>query len=128
MKLMRMIDEEYTRHPFYGSRKIRDYLRHKGYKVNWKRIQRLMRLMGLESPHFVSVPAFRILTIRCIRGGSVVDTGNSQVFLSSLRKWCPYSEPLSQDSLSHARKPFFKNRLKEEVGGFCNFMEEVLGK
>lgn len=49
LRLMRMIDEEYTRHPFYGSRKIRDVLFRKGYKVNRKRVQRLMRLMGLES-------------------------------------------------------------------------------
>ena len=49
LKLMRMIDEEYTRHPFFGSRKIRDVLFRKGFKVNRKRVQRLMRLMGLES-------------------------------------------------------------------------------
>lgn len=49
LELMRLIDEEYTRHPFYGSRKMRDYLRRLGYKVNRKRVQRLMRLMGLAS-------------------------------------------------------------------------------
>ena len=49
LKLMRLIDEEYTRHPFYGTRKIRDYLRRQGYRVNRKRVQRLMRLMGLSS-------------------------------------------------------------------------------
>ena len=49
LELMRLIDEEYTRHPFYGSRKLRDYLRHQGYSVNRKRIQRLMRIMGLVS-------------------------------------------------------------------------------
>jgi putative transposase len=47
--LMHLIDEEYLRHPFYGSRKMRDYLRRLGYNVNRKRMQRLMRLMGLES-------------------------------------------------------------------------------
>ena len=49
LKLMRLIDEEYTRHPFYGSRKIRDYLTRCGYKVNRKRIQRLMRIMRIQS-------------------------------------------------------------------------------
>jgi len=49
LDLMRMIDEEYTRHPFYGTRKMRDFLHRKGYQVNRKRVQRLMRLMGLES-------------------------------------------------------------------------------
>ncbi len=49
LALMRLIDEEYTRHPFYGSRKMRDWLRRQGYRVNRKRIQRLMRRMGLVS-------------------------------------------------------------------------------
>jgi len=49
LEFMRLIDEEYTRHPFYGSRKMRDYLRRQGYSVNRKRTQRLMRLMGLKS-------------------------------------------------------------------------------
>ena len=43
----RLIDEEYTRHPFYGSRKMVVYLGHCGHKVNRKRVQRLMRSMGL---------------------------------------------------------------------------------
>ena len=46
---MRLIDEEFLRHPFYGSRKMTAYLNRKGIAVNRKRIQRLMRLMGLES-------------------------------------------------------------------------------
>lgn len=49
LALMRLIDEEYTKHPFYGTRKMRDYLRRQGYKVNRKRVQRLMRKMGLQS-------------------------------------------------------------------------------
>jgi putative transposase len=46
---MRLIDEEYTRHPFFGSRGMRDYLRRLGHTVSRKRIQRLMRVMGLVS-------------------------------------------------------------------------------
>ena len=46
---MRLIDEEYLRHPFYGTRKMRDYLCRKGYRVNRKRVQRLMQKMGLAS-------------------------------------------------------------------------------
>lgn len=49
LELMRLIDEEYTRHPFYGTRKIRDILRRQGQKINRKRVQRLMRLMGIQS-------------------------------------------------------------------------------
>jgi putative transposase len=49
LEFMRLIDEEYTRHPFYGSRKLCSYLRRLGHVVNRKRIQRLMRIMGLVS-------------------------------------------------------------------------------
>jgi len=49
LNLMRLIDEEYTRHPFYGSRKMRDYLIRQGHQVSRKRVRRLMRKMGLVS-------------------------------------------------------------------------------
>lgn len=44
---MRLIDEEYTRHPFYGSRRMVVFLGRCGYGVNRKRVQRLMRDMAL---------------------------------------------------------------------------------
>jgi putative transposase len=49
LRLMRLIDAEYTAHPFYGSRKVTEWLRQHGEAVNRKRVQRLMRLMGLEA-------------------------------------------------------------------------------
>jgi putative transposase len=45
---MRCIDEQYTHTPFYGSRRMMVALGERGYVVNRKRVQRLMRLMGLE--------------------------------------------------------------------------------
>jgi putative transposase len=45
--LSHLIDEEYTRHPFYGSRKMVVFLEKASYTVNRKRVQRLMRQMGL---------------------------------------------------------------------------------
>jgi putative transposase len=45
--LKRLIDEEYTRHPFYGTRRMVVYLGRCGHSVNRKRAQRLMRTMGL---------------------------------------------------------------------------------
>ncbi len=47
--LCRLIDEEYTRHPFYGSRKMVIFLKTAGHLVNRKRVQRLMRRMGLAA-------------------------------------------------------------------------------
>ena len=46
--LSRLIDEEYTRRPFYGSRRMIIFLSGLGYAVNRKRVQRLMREMGLS--------------------------------------------------------------------------------
>ena len=45
--LSHLIDEEYTRHPFYGSRRMVVFFKNKGHIVNRKRVQRLMRQMGL---------------------------------------------------------------------------------
>ena len=47
MTLLREIDAEYTRHPFYGSRKMTVYLCGIGHQINRKRIQRLMRILEL---------------------------------------------------------------------------------
>ena len=49
LQLMRLIDEIHLELPFYGSRRIRDELETKGYKVNRKRVQRLMRQMGIRA-------------------------------------------------------------------------------
>jgi len=49
LALMRLLDEQYTRAPFYGSRKMVEWLRTRGYDVNRKRVSRLMTLMGIEA-------------------------------------------------------------------------------
>jgi putative transposase len=49
LALMRRIDEVHLKYPFFGSRKIARTLKDEGAVVNRKRVQRLMRLMGLES-------------------------------------------------------------------------------
>ena len=49
LKLMKLIDEQYLKTPSWGSRSMRNHLRRLGYKVNRKRVQRLMRIMGLEA-------------------------------------------------------------------------------
>ena len=49
LQLMELIDKQYLKTPTWGSRSMRNHLRRLGYKVNRKRVQRLMRLMGLEA-------------------------------------------------------------------------------
>lgn len=45
---MRVLDAQYLRTPFYGSRRMTVWLQEQGYPINRKRVQRLMHLMGLE--------------------------------------------------------------------------------
>src|SRR5262249_3773452 len=49
LDLMKLIDEEYTRNPFLGSRKMALWLVEQGFQVNRKRIQGLMRKMGIAA-------------------------------------------------------------------------------
>jgi putative transposase len=49
LRLMRLIDEQYTACPFYGSRRMTAWLVRRGEAVNRKRVQRLLRVMGLEA-------------------------------------------------------------------------------
>jgi putative transposase len=49
LRLMRLIDGQYTAYPFYGSRRLTAWLIGRGEEVNRKRVQRLLRLMGLEA-------------------------------------------------------------------------------
>jgi putative transposase len=49
LRLMRLIDQQYTAQPVYGSRRMAAWLQRRGHAVNRKRVQRLMRLMGLEA-------------------------------------------------------------------------------
>lgn len=46
---MRLLDEQYTRTPFYGVLKMTAWLCEQSYPVNEKRVRRLLRLMGLEA-------------------------------------------------------------------------------
>jgi putative transposase len=46
---MRLLDEQYTRTPFYGIRRMTAWLRREGYEVNPKRVRRLSQVMGLET-------------------------------------------------------------------------------
>jgi putative transposase len=49
LELMRLLDQQYTRTPFYGRRRMTIYLRQQGYQVNPKRVRRLLQVMGLEA-------------------------------------------------------------------------------
>lgn len=46
LHLMRLMDEQYYKTPFYGIRRLTAWLRHQEYQVNHKRVRRLMEVMG----------------------------------------------------------------------------------
>lgn len=48
-ELLRLLDEQYLKTPFYGSRKMTAYLRKKGYCINRKRVIKLMHKLGLQT-------------------------------------------------------------------------------
>jgi putative transposase len=49
LNLMKLIDRQYLVTPFYGARRMAVWLKNQGYRVNRKRVRRLMRIMGLEA-------------------------------------------------------------------------------
>ena len=49
LALMRLLDEQFTRTPFYGSRRMAEWLATVGHAVNRKRVARLMELLGIEA-------------------------------------------------------------------------------
>ena len=57
LRLMELIDRQYLACPFYGSRRMAAWLATQGHPVNRKRVQRLMRLMGLVAIYSVPTPA-----------------------------------------------------------------------
>ena len=59
LEAMRRIDAQYLETPYYGSRRMAAALRADGWRVNRKRVQRLMRAMGLVAYFFTSVARIR---------------------------------------------------------------------
>lgn len=49
LKIMRLLDEQYLKTPFYGERRLTRWLRKQHYKINRKRVRRLMELMGWQT-------------------------------------------------------------------------------
>jgi len=79
LELMALIDRQYLRTPFYGSRRMTAWLQTQGHPVNRKRVQRLMGLMGLEAiyqrPH-TSRPAPQHRTYPYLLRGLVIERVN----------------------------------------------------
>jgi putative transposase len=75
LRLMRLLDEQYTRTPYYGIRRMTAWLQTQGQQVNHKRVQRLLRLMGLEAiyprPRLVQLVAGQQIYPYLLRGVNI---------------------------------------------------------
>ncbi len=72
LMLSALIDEEYTRHPFYGSRRMVVFLVRLGHDIKRRRVQKLMRAMGLVGMAHLArtraalTPSTRSIRICCV--------------------------------------------------------------
>jgi putative transposase len=105
LRLMRLLDEQYTRTPYYGTRRMTAWLQTQGQQVNHKRVQRLLRLMGLEAiyprPRLVQLVAGQQIYPYLLRGVNVARVNqvwstdityirllHGFVYLVAILDWC----------------------------------------
>lgn len=70
--LMRLLDEQYTKTPFYSARKMTAWLNLQGYPVERKRVRRLLQLIGLEAIYLFKQAANRLVEARPLASGIVI--------------------------------------------------------
>ena len=80
LRLMRMMDEEHLRRPCRGSRQMVDFLLDEGLVANRKKVQRLMRRMGIEG-----ISPQRRTTLR--RTATNKHTTTTNVFCARIQPW-----------------------------------------
>lgn len=100
---MNLIDQQYTRRPFYGSRRMKDHLLLAGHVVNRKRLQRLMRLMGEEALTFGKPGIFN------------TDQGSQFTSLSFTGRLSKEQIKISMDGRGRALDNVFVERLWRSV-------------
>jgi putative transposase len=86
LHFMRLIDEQYLETPYYGSRRMTAHLMREGHDVNRKRVQRLMRIMGLEGlfpGRKTTIPALEHKVYPYLLRGLTIDRPN-QVWCSDI--------------------------------------------
>jgi len=133
LELMRLLDEQYLKTPWYGSRQMTRHLRRQGHGVNRKRIKRLMQKMGIEAVYQrprTSIPHPEHRIFPYLLRGMAIDRPN-QVWCSDITYL-----PMRQGFLYlvaimdwHSRK-VLSWRLSNTLDvSFCvEALEEALGK
>ena len=117
LRLMELIDRQYLARPFYGSRRMAAWLATQGHRVNRKRVQRLMRLMGLvaiyQRPN-TSKAAAEHTKYPYLLGGLTIDRAN-QVWCSDIT----YSAPRPGWSGVHMTGMLMRKEENEESLAPC---------
>ena len=133
LDIMAKMDRQYLKTPFYGSRRMRVWLRSQGHKVNRKRVRRLMRLMGLETVYRrpnTSKPNLEHRTYPYLLGGLQVTRVN-QVWVADITyipmaKGYLYLVAIMDQFSRHVLSWRLSNTLDAD---FCvEALEEALGK
>src|SRR5258708_3093638 len=94
--LMRLLDEQYTRTPFYGIQKMTAWLHTQGHEVNHKRVARLLRQMGLMAIYpgpRLSQPGEQNVRYPYLLRGLSIDHIN-QVWSTDVRRVGAYEIPV----------------------------------
>ena len=86
LALMRLIDEQYTRTPFYGWPRMTAYLRRRELPVNHKRVQRLMQRMGLMAHGFMYLVAIIDWFSRYVLAWQLSNTLDGRFCLDALQR------------------------------------------
>ena len=108
--MMNRIDQVYTQYPCYGARRIREILRRDGIRANRKRIQRLMRQMGIEGvapKRSTSMPApgHRVYPYRCL-----------EALAEIVESWCGRSAFCPRNRASPAATARMGRRVRRGIG------------
>jgi putative transposase len=119
LELMALIDRQYLRTPFYGSRRMTAWLQTQGQMVNRKRVRRLMRLIGIEAIISAHAPAGRQLNIVSILTCCAVWPSNGSI--RQLRLMAKTFGPRVRVPAAPGR-PFRRKRAtRNGVGLWCEY-------
>jgi putative transposase len=121
LAIMALIDRQYLARPYYGSRRLAAWLETQGHLVNRKRVQRLMRLLGLvaiyQRPN-TSKPAAAHRIYPYLLGGLAIERVNQVwcadvtyipmargfLYLVVIMDWAPHGAGVA--AVEHARRRF----------------------
>lgn len=136
LSIMRAIDEQYLKTPYYGRRRMRQALRRRGYQVSEKKVRRLMQLMGLKamapgpstsrkSQENKTYPyLLRNLKVTRVNQVWCTDISVPQEAAWEMRVW-PLAAGLQEQAANHRKRRWLRARCRERYGKGADKMYQV---